>query len=105
MAVLETITSPADLKRLPEELLDTLAQDPDAPATVLVTHHVEEVPPGFTHALMLKEGGVVAQGLIGDVLTAEVLSETFSQRILLDEVDGRFFARRASRPGRRRLQA
>ena len=85
--------------------LDTLAQDPDAPATVLVTHHVEEVPPGFTHALMLKEGGVVAQGLIGDVLTAEVLSETFSQRIVLDEVDGRFFARRASRPGRRRLQA
>lgn len=85
--------------------LDTLAHDPDAPATVLVTHHVEEIPPGFTHALMLKEGGVVAQGLIGDVLTAEVLSETFSQRILLDEVDGRYFARRASRPGRRRLQA
>ncbi|NKY19563.1 ABC transporter ATP-binding protein [Tsukamurella spumae] len=85
--------------------LDTLARDPDAPATVLVTHHVEEIPPGFTHALLLKEGGVVAQGLIGDVLTAEVLSETFSQRILLDEVDGRYFARRASRPGRRRLQA
>ncbi|GAB3128642.1 ABC transporter ATP-binding protein [Tsukamurella serpentis] len=84
--------------------LDILAQDPDAPATVLVTHHVEEIPPGFTHALMLKEGGVVAQGLIGDVLTAEVLSETFSQRIVLDSVDGRYFARRAARPGRRRLQ-
>ena len=85
--------------------LSDLARYAYAPAQVLVTHHVEEIPPGFTHALLLKEGGVVAQGLIGDVLTAEVLSETFSQRILLDEVDGRFFARRASRPGRRRLQA
>lgn len=85
--------------------LDVLAQDPDAPATVLVTHHVEEIPPGFTHALLLREGEVVNQGLITDVLTAEALSETFSQRILLDEVDGRYFARRAARPGRRRLQS
>ncbi len=85
--------------------LDVLAHDPDAPATVLVTHHVEEIPPGFTHAMMLKEGAVVTQGLISDVLTAEALSETFSQRILLEEADGRYFARRASRPGRRRLQA
>ena len=60
----------------------------------------------MAHALLLKEGGVVAQGLIGDVLTAEVLSETFSQRILLDRTDeGRYFARRAGRPGRRRMPA
>src|SRR5699024_5351046 len=48
-----------------EELVARLAQlaaDPDAPAAVLVTHHVEEIPPGFTHALLLSEGGVVAQG-------------------------------------------
>ena len=42
--------------------LAELAQDPDAPAMVLVTHHVEEIPPGFTHALLLREGAVVARG-------------------------------------------
>ena len=44
-------------------------QDPDAPAMVLVTHHVEEIPPGFTHALLLREGTVVASGLLGETLT------------------------------------
>src|SRR5256885_8674620 len=39
--------------------LTALAADPDAPTLVLVTHHVEEIPPGFTHALLLREGGVV----------------------------------------------
>ncbi|MDF0529760.1 ABC transporter ATP-binding protein [Tsukamurella sp. 8F] len=84
--------------------LSTLAEDPDAPAIVLVTHHVEEIPPGFTHALLLKEGGVVAQGLLQDVLTAPNLSETFSQRIVLERSGERYFARRAARPGRRRRQ-
>ncbi|MFD6857797.1 ABC transporter ATP-binding protein [Rhodococcus sp. NPDC060086] len=82
--------------------LATLAADPDAPATVLITHHVEEIPPGFTHAMLLKEGGVVAQGLIEDVITAENLSAAFSQSITLDKVDDRFFARRTSEPGRHR---
>jgi iron complex transport system ATP-binding protein len=75
--------------------LSTLALDPDAPATVLVTHHVEEIPPGFTHALLMRDGGVVAQGLLDDVLTAEHLSATFGQQLVLDRVGGRFFARRA----------
>jgi iron complex transport system ATP-binding protein len=75
--------------------LSTLAMDPDAPATVLVTHHVEEIPPGFTHALLLRGGGVVAQGLLDDVLTADTLSDTFGQRLVLDRSGGRFFARRA----------
>ena len=66
---------------------------------VLVTHHVEEIPPGFTHALLLKEGEVVGQGLHDDVLTAENLSNAFSQSIALDRVDGRWFARRARRSG------
>src|SRR5205807_8155592 len=57
--------------------LTTLAMDPDAPATVLVTHHVEEIPPGFTHALLLRDGRAVVSGLIDDVLTAEILSKTF----------------------------
>ncbi|MEU4319587.1 ABC transporter ATP-binding protein [Nocardia fluminea] len=81
------------------ERLGDLAADPDAPAMVLVTHHVEEIPPGFTHALLLKEGEVVGQGLLGDVLTAENLSNAFSQSIALDRVDGRWFARRARRSG------
>src|SRR5439155_21828076 len=57
--------------------LGELAADPDAPALVLVTHHVEEIPPGFTHALLLREGGVVAQGLLGETVTGEHLSKTF----------------------------
>ncbi|GEM31941.1 putative ABC transporter, ATP-binding protein [Nocardia neocaledoniensis NBRC 108232] len=84
------------------ERLGNLAADPDAPAMVLVTHHVEEIPPGFTHALLLKEGEVVGQGLLEDVLTAENLSAAFSQSIALDRVDGRWFARRARRAGQHR---
>ncbi|OZC72178.1 iron ABC transporter ATP-binding protein [Rhodococcus sp. 15-725-2-2b] len=82
--------------------LTDLAADPDAPATVLITHHVEEIPPGFSHALLLKEGGVVAQGLVDDVITAENLTEAFSQSITLDRVDGRFFARRTRAAGAHR---
>jgi iron complex transport system ATP-binding protein len=74
--------------------LTDLAADPDSPALVLVTHHVEEVPPGFSHGLLLSEGQVVAAGLLTDVLTAENLSAAFGQRIALEVVDGRYFARR-----------
>ncbi|MBJ7349960.1 MAG: ABC transporter ATP-binding protein, partial [Rhodococcus sp.] len=70
--------------------------------TVLITHHVEEIPPGFSHALLLKEGGVVAQGLVDDVITAENLTEAFSQSITLDRVDGRYFARRTRAAGAHR---
>ncbi|MEU0539284.1 ABC transporter ATP-binding protein [Nocardia sp. NPDC005978] len=86
------------------ERLGDLAADPDAPATVLVTHHVEEIPPGFTHAMLLNEGDVVSQGLLEDVLTAENLSEAFRQSIALDRIEGRYFARRAQRFGRHRTR-
>ncbi|ASO18879.1 putative ABC transporter ATP-binding protein YlmA [Actinoalloteichus hoggarensis] len=72
--------------------LAALASDPDAPALVLVTHHVEEIPPGFTHALLLREGGIVAQGLLSDVITEENLSATFGQDLVLQRSGGRFFA-------------
>ncbi|WP_078282874.1 ABC transporter ATP-binding protein [Mycobacteroides franklinii] len=75
--------------------LGELAADPDAPAMVLVTHHVEEIPPGFSHALLLSEGGVVAQGLLADVMTSENLSHAFGQSIVVEMIDGRYFARRA----------
>ncbi|WP_319447054.1 MULTISPECIES: ABC transporter ATP-binding protein [unclassified Mycobacterium] len=74
--------------------LADLAADPDAPATVLVTHHVEEIPQGFSHCLLLSEGKVVASGLLTDVLTSENLSKAFGQSITLDVIDGRYFARR-----------
>jgi len=82
--------------------LGDMAMDPDAPATVLVTHHVEEIPPGFTHAMLLAEGEVTAMGLIDEVITSDNLSRTFSQSIVVDAIDGRYFARRARRSGRHR---
>ncbi len=74
--------------------LAALAADPDAPAIVLVTHHVEEVPPGFTHAMLLRDGAVVAQGLLDDVLTEPNLGATFGADFELQRSGGRFFARR-----------
>ncbi len=83
--------------------MSDLAADPDAPALVLVTHHVEEIPPGFSHCLILSEGRVVDAGLLTDVLTAENLSAAFGQSIALDVLDGRYFARRVrSRAAHRR---
>lgn len=82
--------------------LGDLALDPDAPATVMITHHVEEIPYGFTHAMLLDEGEVVAQGLLEDVLTSENLSRTFHQPIQLDRIDGRYFARRLRAGGAHR---
>jgi iron complex transport system ATP-binding protein len=83
-----------------EDLVSTLSRlalDPDAPATVLVSHHVEEIPPGFSHALLLREGRVVASGLLDQVLTAENLSATFGMPLLLSSEDGRWAARRQVR--------
>ncbi|MDQ3788889.1 MAG: ABC transporter ATP-binding protein [Actinomycetota bacterium] len=74
--------------------LSDLARDPDAPATILVTHHVEEIPPGFTHLMLIAEGRVVAQGLLEDVLTSENLSKTFGQDLEVDRLGDRYFARR-----------
>ena len=78
--------------------LTRLARRADAPASVLVTHHVEEIPVGTTHALLLKDGIVVASGLIRDVLTDQTLSETFGLPVLLERVAGRYYARAAPRP-------
>ncbi|HEX5495193.1 MAG TPA: ABC transporter ATP-binding protein [Mycobacteriales bacterium] len=73
--------------------LGTLVADPDAPTVVMVTHHVEEIPPGFTHAMLLRDGAVVTAGLLPDVLTADSLSVTFGLPLRLERVDGRYFAR------------
>src|SRR5215468_4012462 len=75
--------------------LSALAADPDAPALVLVTHHVEEIPPGFSHALLLRDGGVVAQGLVTDTITSENLTATFGVPLKVGYDEGRFTARAA----------
>ncbi|MEO8889135.1 MAG: ABC transporter ATP-binding protein [Jatrophihabitantaceae bacterium] len=73
--------------------LTRFAADPDAPASVLVTHHVEELPPGISHVLLLRDGGVVASGLTRDVLTDELLSATFGLALRVERRGGRWFAR------------
>lgn len=73
--------------------IETFARDPFAPATVIVTHHIEEIPSGTTHALLLKDGAVVAQGLINQVINNEYLSYAYGLPITVDSVSGRYFAR------------
>ena len=73
--------------------LGELAQDQYAPASVLVTHHVEEIPKGITHAMLLKAGEIVAAGPLRDTLTADNLTKTFEVELSLVEADGRWTAR------------
>ena len=73
--------------------LGELAQDNYAPASVLVTHHVEEIPAGITHAMLLKDGRIVAAGPLHDTLTSENLTKTFDVELSLTEADGRWTAR------------
>jgi iron complex transport system ATP-binding protein len=72
--------------------LSQLAMDDTAPAIVLVTHHLEEVPPGFTHAMLMRDGGVVAAGPVGEVLTSGNLSETFGLPLDVSVNSGRYTA-------------
>ena len=79
-----------------EALVDTLSdlcQDPDSPATVLVTHHVEEIPRGITHCLLLRAGRIVAQGPIEDTLTDDNLSATFDMPLSVSHDGVRWSAR------------
>jgi iron complex transport system ATP-binding protein len=62
---------------------------------IMVTHHVEEIPIGFTHALLLKAGKVVAAGPLAAVLTGPLLSATFGLPLVVDSRDGRWTARLA----------
>ena len=79
-----------------EELVDDLAAwalDPARPPLVLVTHHLEEIPPGFTHALVLTDGRVAASGRLRDTVTSDVLSKAFDVALHVEERDGRYSAR------------
>ena len=75
--------------------MGSLARDPGVPAVVLVTHHLEEVPPGFTHGLLLAAGRVVAAGRLEDVLTEPLVSKCFGVRVRVGQRDGRWWAHAA----------
>jgi iron complex transport system ATP-binding protein len=76
--------------------LEVLAAAPEAPVLVLVTHHVEEIPRGFTHVLMLRNGAVTASGPLESTMTVENLGKTFAMRLQLTVIEGRYSARRAA---------
>ena len=81
-----------------EHLLQSLtgiAASAYAPVMVLVTHHVEEIPAGFTHALLLREGKVFAAGELANVLTDENLSAVFDLPVQVTAGAGRYVARAA----------
>lgn len=75
------------------QLLGAYATSPVAPVILMVTHHVEEIPPGFTHALVVAGGRVHAAGPISSTLTSEVLSSAFGVPITVNRFAGRFAAR------------
>lgn len=80
--------------------LTALAADDRAPTMVLVTHHVEEVPEGFTHAMLVRRGSVVATGKVDEVFTEEHLSKCFGLSLSVERHDGRWYARSAGSPPR-----
>ena len=73
--------------------IEAFASDVLAPATVIVTHHIEEIPSGTTHALLLKEGRAIAQGVIESVINDVNLSTAYGLPITVQSQGGRFFAR------------
>lgn len=75
--------------------LSDLANAKFAPVMVLVTHHVEDIPEGFTHGLLMKDGEIAADGELADVMTSQTLSDVFAVSIELNYDDGRYSARAA----------
>jgi iron complex transport system ATP-binding protein len=79
-----------------EDLLSRFAEystDPHAPASIVVTHHIEEIPFGTTHALIIKDGSIAVSGPITSVITSEHMSAVFGIDIEVTSANGRFFAR------------
>lgn len=80
-----------------EELLAALSElagDRRSPAMVMVTHHVEEIPTNFTHAMLLRDGAVIASGPLRDTLTSANLTEAYGMPVRLHAYEGRWTARR-----------
>ena len=82
-----------------EDLLRRFSQfssDPSAPATVIVTHHIEEIPVGTTHALLLKEGSIAVSGPVQQVVTSEHITAVFGVEVIVSLDGSRFYARASS---------
>jgi len=95
LALLDEPTAGLDIGGREELVADlaTWARDRARPALVLVTHHLEEIPPGFTHALVLEKGKTLASGPLSETVTSKVLSEAFGLQLRVHERDGRYTAR------------
>lgn len=76
-------------------IISQYAQSPYAPAMIMVTHHLEEIPAGFTHALIIRDGQIFAAGEINSTLTSEKISEAFGFELVVTNEGGRFRARAA----------
>lgn len=79
-------------RELTIQLLSGYAKSPQAPAMVMVTHHLEEIPEGFTHAMILQDGKIMARGEIMSTLTSESISEAFRFPLTLSFENGRYSA-------------
>ncbi|MDA8342496.1 MAG: ATP-binding cassette domain-containing protein [Actinomycetota bacterium] len=77
--------------------LDTLAADPSVPPLVLVTHHVEELPPGITHVALVRSGRIVAAGEAAEVLAGGPMSACFGLDVEIGRSGGRWWARAGGR--------
>ncbi len=73
--------------------LGNLAADPDSPTMVLVTHHCEEIPRGFTHAGLVRQGRLVAAGSLEDVVTSSLVSSCFDIAVSVGQREGRWWSR------------
>ncbi|MDI6024381.1 ABC transporter ATP-binding protein [Leucobacter sp. UT-8R-CII-1-4] len=74
------------------QMLSGFAQSPSSPAMIMVTHHVEEIPPGFTHVMLIRDGMAQAAGPIETTLTEENLAATFGMQFELSNERGRYAA-------------
>jgi iron complex transport system ATP-binding protein len=79
------------------DALDDLALDRPQLPSVLVSHHVEELPPSTTHAALMREGQILASGPATEVLTSQAMSECFGLDLVVRCQDGRWSARRGLR--------
>jgi iron complex transport system ATP-binding protein len=73
-------------------LIARLNAEPGLAATVVVTHHVEEIAPGTTHALVLRSGRIVGAGRLAETITGPILSEAFDLPLRVERVGARFAA-------------
>jgi iron complex transport system ATP-binding protein len=78
--------------------ISALARDPRAPTIILVTHHVEEVPEDFTHAMLLRKGAVLAAGPLHEVFTERNLSRCFGVPLMVERRAARWTARAGQLP-------